>query len=402
MLRDKIVMLTVGWLFMACTSVHADLENHYPFDDPANITMDLSGNGRHGFVDDLEVQWIEDETRGGVLEFGGSTNGFMVAEIPLLTEFTIMAWVYRDPTFCCGAGGANDGLFQVALALDDLEFLPPPPTGGTEKVIGGWVQKSDAAVWGRLVTEDIVANSLDRLYFMDDETWTHLAFRGDGEIFEVVVDGESGVGPALSYSQGLAEHDAIYIGRQGTETWGGRLDDFRVYSQALTDEEIQAIMLGGGGIHAPGDFNGDGQLDAADIDLLSVEVRQATNTLAYDLNNDQLVNAEDRTVWVEELANTFFGDSNLNREFNSGDFVAVFTAGKFETGQMASWAEGDWNGDGVFGSGDFVTAFTAGGYEQGPRAAVAIPEPASATLLLAAVLTMMATARHGRARRVDG
>ena len=81
----------------------------------------------------------------------------------------------------------------------------------------------------------------------------------------------------------------------------------------------------------------------------------------------------------------------------SGDFVAVFTAGKFETGEAATWAEGDWNGDGVFGSGDFVAAFTDGGFELGPRqgaASATVPEPSTVVLLALGAVMMLPRRRR--------
>jgi hypothetical protein len=96
----------------------------------------------------------------------------------------------------------------------------------------------------------------------------------------------------------------------------------------------------------------------------------------FDVNGDTVVDQEDRRVWIKELKHTWFGDADLNGEFSSSDMVQVFAAGKYETGELASWAEGDWNADGIFDSGDMVTAFADGGYEKGPRTgAVAVPEP---------------------------
>jgi hypothetical protein len=94
-------------------------------------------------------------------------------------------------------------------------------------------------------------------------------------------------------------------------------------------------------------------------------------------------------AWITggDLYNSYSGDANLDREFNSGDLVTLFVAGKYETGNPAVWTEGDFNGDGIFNTGDFVTALSGGGYEVGPRTAVAaVPEPASATLLLLGLL----------------
>ena len=86
---------------------------------------------------------------------------------------------------------------------------------------------------------------------------------------------------------------------------------------------------------------------------------------------------------VQDIIGTWYGDSNGDGEFSSGDFVQVFTAGKFETNQPATWSEGDWNLDGIFSSADFVAAFTDGGFELGPKGGVsAVPEPATGVMAL--------------------
>jgi hypothetical protein len=151
----------------------------------------------------------------------------------------------------------------------------------------------------------------------------------------------------------------------------------------------QMVLTGfgerGARVGLPGDFDNDGVLDTGDIDALSVEVRGGRNNQRFDLNSDNLVNDVDRAIWVENLKRTYFGDANLDGEFNTRDFVFVFTAGEYEDGVAgnSSWQDGDWNGDGEFTSRDFVTAFIGGGFEAGPRGAAAVPEPSSGCLLLA-------------------
>ena len=137
-----------------------------------------------------------------------------------------------------------------------------------------------------------------------------------------------------------------------------------------------------------GDYDQNGQLDSADLDLQAAAMTSGTNPPEFDLNGDGVVNFDDRVMWVSELKGTWIGDANLDGEFNSDDFVLVFTAGKYETGQVAGWSEGDWQGDLVFDSGDFVAAFTDGGYELGPRppAAPSVPEPSGIVLLTLALL----------------
>ena len=146
----------------------------------------------------------------------------------------------------------------------------------------------------------------------------------------------------------------------------------------------------------PGDFNGDGLLDLADINQLVAASASLENDTAFDLTDDAKVNDLDVTHWVTVLNNGWLGDANLDGEFNSSDFVTVFSAGKFETNEPANWAEGDWNGDGVFSSGDFVAAFSDGGYEKGPRVPNAVPEPNNTPTLLLAATGLIALARRRR------
>ena len=145
-----------------------------------------------------------------------------------------------------------------------------------------------------------------------------------------------------------------------------------------------------------GDFDGNGVLNAADIDMLTVELLEGERQNDwFDANADGDVDEIDRTAWVAELANTFSGDANLDGEFNSGDLVHVFQSGKFELDVNASWAEGDWNGDRRFDSSDLVLAFQDGGYELGPRAlSQSVPEPTSSVLIILAFATMLRVRRN--------
>ena len=96
------------------------------------------------------------------------------------------------------------------------------------------------------------------------------------------------------------------------------------------------------------------------------------------------MNDDDRQIWVDELKSTYFGDANLDGEFNSRDLVLIFQAGEFEDEVIgnSTWATGDWDGNGDFNSGDFVVAFQAGGYEAGQRTALAVPEPGMVATVL--------------------
>ena len=89
---------------------------------------------------------------------------------------------------------------------------------------------------------------------------------------------------------------------------------------------------------AAGDFDADDALDVADIDMLAQDssVRWRIHLLAAGCRvrpeRRRQRKLEDHRVWVKDLKHTWFGDADLNGEFNSNDFVQVFQAGKYEQG----------------------------------------------------------------------
>lgn len=108
------------------------------------------------------------------------------------------------------------------------------------------------------------------------------------------------------------------------------------------------------------DFDGDGQITAADIDLLGAAIR--SGDVLFDLNGDNSIDQADLLHLVETILSTTIGDANLDGVFDSSDLVLVFAAGQYEDGieNNSGWAEGDWNGDGEFDSEDLVFTFQFG------------------------------------------
>jgi hypothetical protein len=172
----------------------------------------------------------------------------------------------------------------------------------------------------------------------------------------------------------------------------------------LTDSDFVLAQLRLDAILVRGDFNGNAMLDVSDIDALTMEARSANHSSGFDVDGDGRVNASDRTIWIDVLKKTYFGDSNLDGEFDSGDLVRVFQAGQYEdsvTGN-STWSTGDWNGDGDFNSADFVLAFQDGGYEKGPRAAVnGVPEPSAVVLVLTFVLCCVGSKKRSGCRQTS-
>jgi hypothetical protein len=181
----------------------------------------------------------------------------------------------------------------------------------------------------------------------------------------------------------------------------GAIDELVIYDRALTAEEVEQHYAA---ILTPpslvGDFNGDFMIDAADIDLLTAAIIAGSSDGIYDLDGNGSVAILDRDFLVETILGTYIGDANLDGEFSSRDFVAIFQINEYEDAipGNSGWADGDFNGDMDFDSSDFVAAFQKGGFELGPRTAVsAVPEP---TTCLGLLLTTVLIAGRRRAASV--
>ncbi len=156
-----------------------------------------------------------------------------------------------------------------------------------------------------------------------------------------------------------------------------------------------------------GDFDANGSLEAADLDLMTRVYGVDSSSLhwldeMFDVNRDLVVDEQRRNTWIRKLKNTWFGDANLDGEFNSGDLVTVFQAGEYEDAVVnnSGWAEGDWNGDGDFTSGNLVAAFQEGGYEKGRRPALAaVPEPSGIGMMTIALTLAAVSSSRRRGRR---
>jgi hypothetical protein len=245
------------------------LELHLAFDDELEPGRDSSTTGRDGMVDG--AIWVDDDERGGVLEFTGGDDGFVrvdALEVPG-AGFTIAMWAYRD---ALTATGGNDGLFQFQLGG------ATPSTNGADKIIGSWVG-SGSDPWGRVHQADGTQLDLPRsLGLLEFDTWTHLVYRADGDALEVFIDAEPVQDLSLFYDATIGAHDTLFVGKQGGESWGGRLDDFVVYSRSLDLDEIETLFVegpSGPGDVEPAFLRGDADASGA------LEVTDAVNILAF-------------------------------------------------------------------------------------------------------------------------
>ncbi|WP_428387625.1 hypothetical protein [Mucisphaera sp.] len=120
-----------------------------------------------------------------------------------------------------------------------------------------------------------------------------------------------------------------------------------------------------------GDFNLDGGLSLADLDLLYTAV--GGTDLTFDLTSDEIVDTSDITEWLTAILGSSQGDANLDLKVDLIDLSTL--ASNF--GQPAtSFGQADFNADGVIDLIDLSTLASNFGFD-----ATAVPEPSALALL---------------------
>ncbi len=130
------------------------------------------------------------------------------------------------------------------------------------------------------------------------------------------------------------------------------------------------------------DFDGDGNCDVIDIDLLGKEIIAGTNNADFDLTGDGTVDLADQDRWRADAAteNGFAepylnGDADLDGAVLVGDLNAVGT--NWQT-SPDPWSSGDFNADGIVDVAD-LNLLALNWQDSIPAAAAqaAVPEPTS-------------------------
>jgi hypothetical protein len=373
------------------SSLNAGLVAFWPFDSSAEDVVGGYDGIPNGGVDFGEDGATANTGSSALFDQGGVDVELSEDLNP--ESYTFVAWA---KTF------AVDGNpYSVVTSREDL---------GPGVELYGYILYQINGVWSHWTGDgDLGCGDGDCWDILDGDPvevdeWQHLAISFDAEesIKSLYIDGMLVAEAEQEYVPNTTQDLHIGSGSQLGDTFRfvGQIDDVALFDTALTEAEIAAIMDNGVASlldSLPGDFDGNGALDGADIDQLTSESANQTNAAAFDLNGDNLANELDIHVWAKDLKQTWIGDADLSGEFNSSDLVATLAAGTYEVDVNAVWSTGDFNGDGRFNSSDLVAALADGGYEQGPRAAVsAVPEPSSSMLSILAALAAVKWSRRSR------
>jgi hypothetical protein len=277
---------------------------------------------------------------------------FSTAAGPAASETIEIDWVSEGNFIGSPAGGTLNGTF---LSSQPFEFLPfSAPYDGRSGSTSA--QMTLETTDGATLYVDTQVNFPQPFQIVNSGSGS-FTFTGGTDVFTGATGG------------GTVEMTLTFPGPPPVSS--GRVDTSLTGSITLTSEPLV------------GDFNGNGALDADDLDLLGAAAGSTESR--FDLNSDGAVDFSDREFWVRQLGMTWFGDANLDGEFNTSDLINALAAGTYEADVDAGWTSGDFDGSRRFNSGDLILALADGGYEAGRRA-VAVPELSTlATLLIGLV-----------------
>ena len=194
------------------------LVGHWQLDGNAN---DSAGGNRGELVGD--PTWVSDPIRGWCLDFDGDGDFVDVGDDPSLTftgQITVMAWIkVRAFDRSWNAIFTKGDDWVLARTRDDnrVAFLCLGLTGGG---------------WPEVYSDDV-----------NDQNWHHLAGVYDGSKLLMYQDGRDVDSKTLA-GRINSHWSRVLIGENGqapNRFWNGLIDEVRIYSRALTAEEIRVL-----------------------------------------------------------------------------------------------------------------------------------------------------------------
>ncbi|MGI8685664.1 MAG: LamG domain-containing protein, partial [Acidimicrobiales bacterium] len=203
----------------------AGLVGAWSFDEGAGTVVgDASGKANHGSLSN--ATWNASGKYGGAVSFNGTNASVLVpdaATLDLTTGMTIEAWV--NPSAAMG----NSWRTVVLKEQPGDQVYSLYANGAAGRPTGEVFTNNAKSVAG---TASVAAN-----------TWTHLATTYDGANLRLYVNGVLVKTAALT---GSIKTSASPLRFGGNASWGewfsGRIDDVRIYNQALTAAQIQTDM----------------------------------------------------------------------------------------------------------------------------------------------------------------
>jgi hypothetical protein len=218
-------LLTLLLIAFVATYAKANLVGLWLFDEGnGTIAKDSSGNGNNGKINN--AAWADGKF-GKALEFNGIDANVEVEHSPVLSveTFTLMAWV-NIPGFTGG-----------------WQTIATQNTDGPTRNYGLFINDGSGLIHYSF-TSGNAWQSFNATSNIVDGKWHHIAATYDKTVFKCYVDSKvDGETP-----NNLKPDNASMVITIGSWVGGGwlkgRLDEVALYNNALSEAEIQQVMLG--------------------------------------------------------------------------------------------------------------------------------------------------------------
>ncbi len=205
---------------------------YYPFDGNAN---DASGNGNNGqIVGNVVPSTDRFGNPAGAYAFDGVSSSAIEVTNTLFNigqpGYTVSGW------FACSnlsLATDQDIIQTMPQAGMGLGFIPSLPTGTLDFGVGTTTEWTGGPIYGNPSCSN--------------QIWYQFVLTKSGTTYTLYIDGQVSVQQAVSAASSYNANVGCIIGSITPinpgyhETFGGRLDDFRVYNRALASNEVQEL-----------------------------------------------------------------------------------------------------------------------------------------------------------------
>ena len=265
--------------------------------------------------------------------------------------------------------------------------------------------------WGRNTVADLTESDTLLSFSFNAESGQGIGAEGDsgGGVFvsdqdqwklagiNLAVDGPFGFSnDDPDFNAALFDRGGLWQGPQGNRTFirnRGVDQPARTFSTRISPrfDWIRSVVM-------TGDLTNDGRIGLDDIHLLQQVIRDGDGEWFYDFTDDGAVGDDDLAYYIEQIANTVFGDATLSGSVGLRDASVLLS--NFGREGTFYWGDGDFNNDGVVDGKDLrILLDNWSGSLPPPENLVAmtstaIPEPATVPLLLAAAAGLMLRRRR--------
>jgi len=180
-------------------------------------TIDVrGGNDKTSNAGTVKIFYVDSYTNTGTIHSGRTyASDFEVITIPS-TTFTWAFWVYRND---------NSDNRPLIHYYDNLFYI-------------GFNQNE--VVYG-------IPSTFERTYTVGDISgvWKHIALVKEASTYKLYIDGS--LVDTYTNSASIQFCHTLYIGKKDSDYFNGRIDDLRLYDEALSADDISAIYNSGSG-----------------------------------------------------------------------------------------------------------------------------------------------------------